>query len=57
MSNNFVVPICKAKVEREGIGLPIVAHNKIGTFDMDAANLLAKEGIDAKVIDVRSIRL
>jgi pyruvate dehydrogenase E1 component beta subunit len=56
MSDNFVLPIGKAKVEREGSDVTIVAHSKMVTHSLEAADLLAKEGIKAEVINLRSIR-
>ncbi len=56
MSDDFLVPIGKAKVEREGSDVTIVAHSKMVTHSMEAAEELAKEGIKAEVINLRSIR-
>ena len=56
MSDDFVLPIGKAKVEREGSDVTIVAHSLMVTRSMDAAEELAKEGIKAEVINLRSIR-
>ncbi|KAG8965077.1 pyruvate dehydrogenase E1, beta subunit [Tulasnella sp. 419] len=56
MSDNFLLPIGKAKVEREGSDITIVAHSKMVTHSMEAAEALAKEGIKAEVINLRSIR-
>ncbi|KAJ3570212.1 hypothetical protein NP233_g4557 [Leucocoprinus birnbaumii] len=56
MSDNFVLPIGKAKVEREGSDVTIVAHSKMVTHSMEAADILANEGIKAEVINLRSIR-
>ncbi|KAI5124901.1 hypothetical protein M0805_007329 [Coniferiporia weirii] len=56
MSDNFVLPIGKAKVELEGSDVTIVAHSKMVTHSLEAAQELAKEGIKAEVINLRSIR-
>ncbi|KAG9005751.1 pyruvate dehydrogenase E1, beta subunit [Tulasnella sp. JGI-2019a] len=56
MSDNFLLPIGKAKVEREGSDITIVAHSKMVTHSMEAAEALEKEGIHAEVINLRSIR-
>jgi len=56
MSDNFLLPIGKAKVEREGSDVTIVAHSKMVTHSMEAAEELAKEGIKAEIINLRSIR-
>ena len=56
MSDSFLLPIGKAKVEREGTDVTIVAHSKMVTHSLEAADLLAKEGVKAEVINLRSIR-
>ena len=56
MSPDFLLPIGKAKVEREGSDVTIVAHSKMVTHSMEAAEALAKEGVKAEVINLRSIR-
>lgn len=56
MSDNFLLPIGKAKIERAGSDITIVAHSKMVTHSMEAAEALAKEGISAEVINLRSIR-
>ncbi|KAG1815487.1 thiamine diphosphate-binding protein [Suillus subaureus] len=56
MSDNFTLPIGKAKVEREGTDVTIVAHSKMVTHSLEAADMLAKEGVKAEVINLRSIR-
>jgi pyruvate dehydrogenase E1 component beta subunit len=56
MSDDFVLPIGKAKVEKEGSDVTIVAHSKMVTHSLEAAEELAKEGIKAEVINLRSIR-
>ena len=53
---DWVLPIGKAKVRREGTGVTIVAYSRMVGFALEAAELLAKEGIDAEVIDLRTIR-
>lgn len=56
MSDSFLLPIGKAKVERQGSDVTIVAHSKMVTHSLEAAEILAKEGIKAEVINLRSIR-
>ena len=56
MSDDFLVPIGKCKVEREGSDITLVAHSKMVSHSMEAAEALAKEGIKAEVINLRSIR-
>lgn len=56
MSDNFLLPIGKCKVERVGSDVTIVAHSKMVTHSLEAADLLEKEGIKAEVVNLRSIR-
>lgn len=56
MSDNFLLPIGKAKVEREGADVTLVAHSKMVTHSLEAADILAKDGVKAEVINLRSIR-
>lgn len=53
---NFVLPIGKAKVEREGTDVTIVGFSRILNWCMDAAAQMEKEGISVEVINLRSIR-
>ena len=52
----YLVSIGKAKVRREGSDVTLVSYNKQVKTCMIAAEELAKEGISAEVIDLRSIR-
>jgi pyruvate dehydrogenase E1 component beta subunit len=52
----YLVPIGKAKVRREGTDVTIVSYNKMILVALEAAEELAKEGISAEVIDLRTIR-
>lgn len=51
-----VVPIGKAALRRPGRDLTIVSFSKPVKMALDAADRLASEGIEAEVIDLRSIR-
>jgi pyruvate dehydrogenase E1 component beta subunit len=53
---DWTVPIGKAKVARKGTSLTIVSFGIGMTYAMQAAEALAKEGIDAELIDLRSLR-
>lgn len=54
--DDFLLPLGKAKIEREGADVTIVAHSRPVGFCLEAAKLLEKEGIRAEVINLRSIR-
>jgi pyruvate dehydrogenase E1 component beta subunit len=53
---DWIVPIGKAKVVRKGSQVTITAFSRMVGVALEAAELLAKEGIDAEVIDLRTIR-
>jgi len=53
---NFLIPIGKAKIERPGNHVTIVAHSKPVGLALEAAKELAGIGIEAEVINLRSIR-
>ncbi len=54
--DDFVLPIGKARIRREGSDVTLVAHSRMVKFALDAAEELAGQGIDAEVIDLRSLR-
>ncbi|MBS0538571.1 MAG: pyruvate dehydrogenase complex E1 component subunit beta [Proteobacteria bacterium] len=53
---DFVLPIGKAKIERPGKDVTITAFSIMVGKALQAAEELAKQGIDAEVINLRSIR-
>ncbi len=53
---DFVLPIGKAKVERAGKDVTIVAFSIMVGVALKAAEILAEAGIDAEVINLRSLR-
>jgi pyruvate dehydrogenase E1 component beta subunit len=53
---DFIVPIGKAKVVREGSSVTIVSFSRMVGVALEAAEALAGEGIEAEVIDLRTIR-
>lgn len=55
-SDDWVVPIGKAKVVRQGADVTITAFSMMVGKALEAAEALAAEGIDAEVIDLRTIR-
>ncbi len=54
--DDHVLPIGKARVMREGSDVTIVSYSIGVGFALDAAEQLAGEGIDAEVIDLRTLR-
>jgi pyruvate dehydrogenase E1 component beta subunit len=53
---DFVLEIGKAKIERKGKDVTIVAFSIEVGLALQAAEVLAKQGIDAEVINLRSLR-
>ncbi|QHO77004.1 pyruvate dehydrogenase complex E1 component subunit beta [Bradyrhizobium sp. CCBAU 051011] len=54
--DDYVVPIGKARVVRKGKDVTIVSWSMGMTYALKAAEELAKEGIEAEVIDLRTLR-
>jgi pyruvate dehydrogenase E1 component beta subunit len=54
--DDYVVPIGKARVLRQGKDVTIVAHSICVGQILDAAEKLAAEGIEAELIDLRTLR-
>jgi pyruvate dehydrogenase E1 component beta subunit len=54
--DDFVLPIGKARVVRAGRDVTLIAWSIGMTYALKAAEELAKEGIDAEVIDLRTLR-
>ena len=53
---DFVVPIGKARLHREGTDVTIVSWSIGMTYAIEAANALEEMGISAEIIDLRTIR-
>jgi len=53
---DYLVPIGKAKVRRQGSDVTITAHSRMVGFALQAAEQLAAEGISCEVIDLRTLR-
>jgi pyruvate dehydrogenase E1 component beta subunit len=53
---DWVVPIGKAKIARPGKDVTIVSWSRGMTYALEAAKQLEAEGIDAEVIDLRTLR-
>lgn len=51
----FAVPFGKARIRRAGKDLTILAYGTPVHFALEAAEMLAKEGVEAEVIDLRSL--
>jgi len=56
LDKDFVLPIGKAKVQREGKHVTIVSFSRDVGKALKAADVLAKDGIEVEVINLRTIR-
>jgi pyruvate dehydrogenase E1 component beta subunit len=54
--DDFTVPIGKARIAREGSDVTIVSFGIGMSYAMEAADKLAENGINAEVVDLRSLR-
>jgi acetoin:2,6-dichlorophenolindophenol oxidoreductase subunit beta len=52
----YEVPIGKAAVRKEGIDVTIVANSFMSLQAVKAGNILAAQGIDAEIIDLRTLK-
>ena len=55
-SKDFVLPLGKAHIEREGTDVTLVTFSKMVGYCLDAAEELAAQGISAEVLNLRSLR-
>lgn len=53
---DYTVPLDRGEIKREGQHVTIITFSRMLHVTLQAAEELAKEGIDAEVIDLRSIR-
>merc|ERR1711976_910112 len=56
LSEDFTIPLGKAKIEREGKHITLVAHSKPVGLCLEAAKELEGMGVECEVINLRSIR-
>jgi len=54
--DDYVVPIGRARIARAGSDVTLVAWSMGMTYALKAADALAKDGINAEVVDLRTIR-
>lgn len=52
---DYVIPLGKADVKRQGKDVTIVTYSRQTLYSLQAAETLAKEGIDVEVIDLRCL--
>jgi 2-oxoisovalerate dehydrogenase E1 component beta subunit len=54
-AEDYVVPIGKARVAREGTDLSIITYAAMLHTALEAAEILKKEGIDVEILDLRTV--
>jgi len=55
LADNELIPFGKARLRREGSNLSIITYGSTTHFSLQAAEELAKQGIEADVLDLRSL--
>jgi len=53
---DYIIPIGKGKIKREGSDVTIVAHGKMYHVAQRAAAQLAKDGVEVEIIDPRTVK-
>jgi len=53
---DYVVPIGKSTIQRPGKDVTIVTYSKMLELSMKAAEVLSKEGVEAEIVDLRTLR-
>lgn len=53
--NDYVIPIGKAEIKRYGRDITIASYSRTLLFALEAAETLSQKGIEAEVIDLRTI--
>ena len=53
---DYIVPIGKADVKRQGTDITVIAYGMVVNYALQAAEELAKEGISAHVLDLRTLQ-
>ena len=53
---DFVIPLGKADVKREGADVSLITHGKMVNLALQVAGKLEKEDVDVEVVDLRTLR-
>jgi len=54
-AEDYIVPLGKARTAREGRDLSIITYAAMVHIALEAAEILGKEGIDAEILDLRTV--
>jgi pyruvate dehydrogenase E1 component beta subunit len=52
----YTIPLAQAEIKREGVDVTIIAHSRMVGFALKAAEELARQGVEAEVVDPRTIK-
>ncbi len=52
----YLIPLGKGDIKREGTDITIITYSKMTYLSLEAADQLAKEGIETEVIDLRTLK-
>jgi len=55
-AGDYVVPLGQAAIRRPGRQVTVVAYGLMTVYSLEAAEMVAEDGIDVEVIDLRSLR-
>jgi pyruvate dehydrogenase E1 component beta subunit len=55
-AGDYTIPIGQSKIQRPGKDVTIISYSKGLEISMKAADALAKEGVEAEVVDLRTLR-
>jgi pyruvate/2-oxoglutarate/acetoin dehydrogenase E1 component/TPP-dependent pyruvate/acetoin dehydrogenase alpha subunit len=53
---DYIIPLGKADIKRKGKDVTIVSYSRMAMWALDAAKKLEEQGIDAEVIDLRTLK-
>jgi len=53
---DYTIPLDQAKIQRPGRDVTLITYSKMLETCMKAADVLAKEGVEAEIVDLRSLR-
>src|SRR5205814_459435 len=54
-ANDYIVPIGKARIAREGSDLSVITYAAMVYTAMEAAEIVSKEGINVEILDLRTL--
>ncbi len=55
-AEEYFIPLGKGDIKREGTDITIITYSRMTYLSLEAANQLANEGIQAEVIDLRTLK-